>query len=191
MAHTSINPKTDPIRACSTVSTTRLAVSPTVAPGTNASAIPPSQTGAIATKHPAKDAVTCAAKRLAGTKIMIRPMCTAFVCARLSASSSLRSTRPAVSTRRRTRSLRPNANAILSTSHKNRIACSNCESTHKMMSGTSNAVTQRSRNAKGAHNCVETDAQCVGALVHEHQGHRGEQEREERPPSNVADECQS
>eukprot|EP01046_Picozoa_sp_COSAG06_P104331 COSAG06_NODE_50521_length_318_cov_0.707763_1_plen_106_part_11 len=43
-------------------------------------------------------------------------------------------------------------------------------------------ASTRIENCKGAHNCVETDAQCVGTLVHEHQGNRGEQERQEHPP---------
>jgi hypothetical protein len=169
------NPKKTPIAACSIVSPTRRAVSPPGAVCAKASAIAPSQTGAIATIQPPKDAVMCATKRLAGKKTIIRPMCTAFVRANMAASSPTSSTRPAASIRRRTCSPRPNENAILSTSHKNKIACAistNAESvSHERLNCT------KIEDCTRAHNCVETDAQCVCALVHQHQGHRGEKKR--------------
>jgi hypothetical protein len=142
-----VNEKKTPVTACNTVSPTRRAVSPTVAPGMKASTTPPSQTGPIATQHPPKDAVTWATKRLAGTQTMMRTICTTFKCAKQSASSSLRSTRPAVSTRCRTRSLKPNLNAILSTSHKNRIAYGKLM--RATMSATRDVLAQESRIVKG------------------------------------------
>ena len=100
----------------------RLHVSDGEPGGHTHSTSPASHIGMAATTHAAKTFVSWAIQMLPGMKMMNNPIWTALVRASAFSSSSDSVTRPSVSTRARNRSLTPSANAILSISHKNRIA---------------------------------------------------------------------